>query len=443
MAVRPPETRQPSAAAQDPRSLLGIYRPDLAHLLEELQAPSYRHAQVLEHLLRHPDTPFSEASSLPNDLRTRLAGLGESVLKVVAQATAVDGTTKLLLAARDGAQVESVLIPSRQRLTICVSSQVGCPVGCLFCATGALGLRRNLTVGEIVDQVRLAAAAAQQRGVRISNVVYMGMGEPLLNLQAVVGSIRLLTYKRGIGLGHRALSVSTVGIPSGIRKLARLEPQVNLALSLHAATDEKRARLIPPAFRHGVAEVMAAAREHFTVTRRKLLVEYVLLQGINDTPQDARQLAALLKGLPVTVNLITWNPVPSKHLERARQASNARPSAASGPAGLSTRSASPAKEDTQEMQGRTHAQDARGLKDANGAQDAPGAQDALRTGGAFGLTARAHFLPSPPATARAFRDNLRAFHIETVIRQSKGADILAACGQLAADSASYRTTGPS
>ena len=286
------------------------------------------------------------------------------------------------------------------RATACISSQVGCAVGCAFCATGAVGFERNLSPGEIVDQLRATSRIAGDQGRRITNVVYMGMGEPLLNLGAVLDSIRILTAPAGLGLGHRALSVSTVGIPGGIVRLARAEPQVNLALSLHAADDATRAVLVPERFRHPLSAVLDAAWQHFAITGRKLLVEYVLLSGVNDSPEDARRLAALLRGHVVTVNLLVWNPfcqdpgdvVPGDRSRRART--------------------------------------------STGARMAPGAaRDSRASPGRPGPTRT--FRPSTPAAVDAFRAALRAAHIEAVVRRSKGAGIEAACGQLAAGLRSY------
>lgn len=372
--------RRPSApprqAASTPQSLLATYRPDLAQVLAEADAPPFRHAQVLEHLFRAPIRPFAHASVLPGDLRARLDEFGPSVLSVAATRTAADGTSKLLLEARDGSQVEAVVLPYGSRATACISSQVGCAVGCAFCATGALGFRRNLSAAEIVDQLRAAAGVAAEVGWRISNVVYMGMGEPLLNLGAVLDSIRVITSPHGLGMGHRSLSVSTVGIPNGILRLGRAEPQVNLALSLHAVDDAGRALLIPEGFRRPLADVLDAAWEHFAITSRKLLVEYVLLQGVNDSVDDARKLAALLRGHVVAVNLLAWNPVCPEEAEATE----------------------------------------------------PGR----------GPRRRRTFRPSSPAAVAAFRAALRAANIEAVVRQSKGAGIEAACGQLAGARGSYQ-----
>lgn len=366
-----------------PRSMLTLYRPDISELAERAAWPTYRYAQAYEHLLHQPLRPFADATSLPGDVRAALEALGCSTLTQIEERTAPDQTSKLLLAGRDHAAVETVLMRHQSRMTVCVSSQVGCPVGCLFCATGGIGFARNLSTAEIVDQARAALVVAGSKGCRVSNIVYMGMGEPLLNLKAVVDSIRVLTDPHGGGLAHRSISVSTVGIPSGIARLGRAEPQVNLALSLHAPDDDTRSLLIPRRYRHPLAEILDAAWEHFALTRRKLLVEYVLIRGINDSPQQARALAQLLRGRVVTVNLLAWNPI---------------------------------------YRGR----------DAQRHPETP---------------ARAsHFLPSTPAAVAVFRETLVTSHIETVVRRSKGGAIQGACGQLAGKRASrgdIPTGGPS
>ncbi|MFH0917430.1 MAG: 23S rRNA (adenine(2503)-C(2))-methyltransferase RlmN [bacterium] len=360
-----------------PQGLLSVYRPDVSQALAIIDAPSYRHIQVYEHLMRRPLRPFAEATALPAAVRDSLTDLGVSTLTLADSRTSSEGTTKLLLSARDGASIEAVIMRYRTRITVCISSQVGCPVGCGFCATGGMGFRRSLSTAEIIDQVRAASVIAAEEGRRISNVVYMGMGEPLLNLQAVLASIRVLTDPQGLGLSHRALSVSTIGIPAGILTLARAEPQVNLAISLHAADDRTRALLVPTSFRYPLSEVLEAAWDHFELTHRKLLVEYVLLGGINDSVDDARRLASLLRGHVVAVNLLAWNPVPQ-----------------------------PA---------------------------APPVQRATETG----LVPTAPFRPSSPAAVTAFRHALLNARIEAVVRQSKGSGIQAACGQLAGRRQSY------
>ncbi|MBC7293244.1 MAG: 23S rRNA (adenine(2503)-C(2))-methyltransferase RlmN [Thermoleophilia bacterium] len=340
----------------------------------------------MHHLIEHPLQSFTTATVLPAALRAELEQLGDSTLTLVDSLNAPDGTTKLLLRCRDDSHIETVIMRYRRRITLCVSSQVGCPVGCAFCATGAMGFRRNLTTAEIVDQVRVAAHVLSVEGRRPSNVVFMGMGEPLLNLQAVLNAIELLTNPAGLGLAHRAIAVSTVGIPAGIRRLARVQPQIHLALSLHAPDERVRAQLVPPKFRHSIPEILAAADEHFALTHRKLFVEYVLMAGINDSPEQARKLAILLKGRVVTVNLLAWNEVPELR--------------------------------------------------AAGRQTFPSSSAPLAAPSAFTrdkvLGGRIIRLrpPSPSAIAR-FRDILLAAGVETVVRASKGESIRAACGQLA------------
>jgi 23S rRNA (adenine2503-C2)-methyltransferase len=382
--VRPRRIAKPAPAA--PKSplttegLLALYRPDLSALLGEHTLPAYRYGQVFEHLMRPEIRPFAEATALPADSRLSLDEAGVSTLSVAARKAAADGTEKLLLACRDHAYVETVVMPYRNRTTACVSSQVGCPVGCSFCATGNAGFRRNLSVAEIVDQVRSAVAVAAEGQRRLSNVVFMGMGEPLLNLQTVLSSIRVITDARGMNLGHRSISVSTVGIPAGIVKLAHAEPQVNLALSLHASSDRTRAQLIPSRHRHPLADVLAAAWEHFELTRRKLMIEYVLLRGVNDSLEDARRLASLVRGHVVTVNLLSWNPVEAV----------AQP-------------------------------------ETGGSKSVEGGHAPRRSG----------FFPSPPGAVAAFRDALADSRIEVTVRESRGAEIEAACGQLAGRHSSY------
>jgi len=290
------------------RDRLALYRPDLTQVLSAADAPHYRYAQVYEHLMRRPEAPLSAASNLPLALRTALEEAGSCSLTLEKRREDAEGTTKVLLTARDGAQIEAVAMRYNRRVTVCLSTQVGCSLGCTFCSTGAMGFARDLTVAEIVDQVRLFIPLLREESREITNIVFMGMGEPLLNLDAVLAAIRLLKDPDGLGFAQRSLSVSTIGIPAGIRRLAREEPQVNLAISLHAPNDELRTRLIPANRRFPLSEVLTAADDHFAVTHRKLFVEYILLEGVNDTRRHAEALARLLRGRVLTVNLIPWNP---------------------------------------------------------------------------------------------------------------------------------------
>ncbi|MCZ7663940.1 MAG: 23S rRNA (adenine(2503)-C(2))-methyltransferase RlmN [Thermoleophilia bacterium] len=308
MSGRPSRPSPELPATLNARDLLAIYRPDISEELVRLNAPPYRHTQLYEHLVRRPGATFIEASSLPLNLREALAARGHTTLEVRARQDSADGTTKLLFAARDGVLLESVIMRYARRSTVCVSTQVGCSLACTFCSTGAMGFIRDLTAAEIVDQVRAAMALLETEEKRVGNIVFMGMGEPLLNLDAVLVAIRVLKDPAGMDFAQRALSVSTVGIPAGIRRLARVEPQVNLALSLHAADDTLRTRLMPVNRRFPIAQVMRAVDDHFVLTHRKLFVEYLMLAGVNDQLRHAHTLATLLQGRVLTVNLIPWNP---------------------------------------------------------------------------------------------------------------------------------------
>jgi 23S rRNA (adenine2503-C2)-methyltransferase len=232
-----------------------------------------------------------------------------SPLTVVEERQAGDGTRKLVLRTHDGSAIEAVVIPSPGRVTLCVSSQVGCQLACRFCATGAGGFTRDLRASEIVAQLHHAEAGLPP-GERITNVVFMGMGEPLLNLAAVLAAIRELTDPRGLAIAPRRITVSTAGIVPKLRPLLEAGP-VNLAVSLHATTDAVRDRLVPLNRRHPLADLLGALRaEPLVSKRRPVLFEYTLLDGVNDTVADAERLPALLRGIPCRLNVIPMNPYP-------------------------------------------------------------------------------------------------------------------------------------
>ena len=232
-----------------------------------------------------------------------------SALEVERVDRSVDGTTKAALVAADGARIESVLIPEEDRLTLCVSTQVGCAMACDFCATGFMGFKRNLSTAEIVDQVCRMREHAPE-GKPISNVVFMGMGEPLLNLDAVVEAIRLLIHPKAFAMAPRRVTVSTVGLVPKIGELLEQVP-VNLAVSLHAATDDVRDRLVPLNRRFPLAALLDTLRGLETVTvRRPVFFEYTLIAGVNDTPEQAERLPGLLHGIPSKLNLIPMNAHP-------------------------------------------------------------------------------------------------------------------------------------
>jgi len=287
--------------------LKGLLPDELAAALEPLGAPAFRGRQVFGWMHRRLATDFAEMTDLPAALRAKLAEeFRLTALREVDRAEAADGATRFLFALADSNTVETVYLPTATRATVCISSQVGCPFGCRFCATGQSGFVRNLSAAEIVDQVYRAQAALPEDR-RISNVVYMGMGEPLANYEQVLRSVRLLLHPLGLNLAQRHITLSTVGITPGIDRLAGEGLQVNLAISLHAPTQEGRLKLLPIAKKYPIDELIAAARRYVHRTGRKITFEYTVVPGSNDSSEDAQQLAALVRGLQVMVNIIPLN----------------------------------------------------------------------------------------------------------------------------------------
>ena len=277
--------------------------------MAERGEPAYRTTQVLSWIFRRRVASFADMSDLPQALRAALAAqFSIPVLTPAAVAPARDGTRKLLFQLDGDAAFESVLIPDPPRLTHCISSQAGCGMACTFCATARLGLRRNLSASEIVGQV-LAAQAVLRPDERISNLVFMGMGEPLANYAAVVQAIEILTAEWGVGLSARRITVSTVGLLPAMQRLVS-ETAVNLAVSLTATTDAQRERLMPINRRYPLDALMAMCRALPIPQRRRITFEYVMLAGVNDALDDAERLVRLLRGIRAKVNLIPFNPFP-------------------------------------------------------------------------------------------------------------------------------------
>ncbi len=284
--------------------------------LEELEAwaaglgePRYRGRQLARWIYQRRAETFAAMTDLPQALRERLAAVATlSRLRVVARADAAnDQTTKVLLELHDHRTIETVLMRYDDgRRTVCVSTQVGCGMGCTFCATGLAGLTRNLSAGEMVDQVLVLTS---ESGERPTHVVFMGMGEPLANFAATLRAVRLLNASYGPRIGMRNLTISTVGLVPQIRMLAQERLQVTLAVSLHAPTDELRSQLVPINTRWPLADLMAATRDYAALTGRRVTFEYVLMAGVNDRDEQARGLALLLAGAGAHVNVIPWNPV--------------------------------------------------------------------------------------------------------------------------------------
>jgi 23S rRNA (adenine2503-C2)-methyltransferase len=309
----------PSASRpRDERPGIGGVTPDeLAAWFRAQGQPAYRARQVLDAAWGGRQTTFEEILTLPAGLRAELETAFRFDAVVETEVRVTDGglTEKALHRLSDGLLVESVLMhypakgASRERHTLCISSQAGCAVGCPFCATGELGYERDLETAEITDQVRSAARRLAADGRHVTNVVFMGMGEPLLNLDRVLEAIAALNDPRRFGLGARHIAVSTSGVVPGIRRLTALGPQFTLAISLHAARDPLRDVLVPLNRRWPVAEVVEAAREHAQTTGRRVTYEVTMIDGINDTDVDADALAELLHGEHAHVNLIPMNAV--------------------------------------------------------------------------------------------------------------------------------------
>jgi 23S rRNA (adenine2503-C2)-methyltransferase len=281
----------------------------IAAVMTDLGEPPYRARQVYEALTRGLAVDFDDMTSLPAALRGALAErLCPLSLEDVETRVAPRGEArKTLFETFDGHPVEAVLMTYAKRATVCVSTQVGCAVGCAFCASGRLGLRRDLTAEEMVDQVFHFARVLRGDERRVTNVVFMGMGEPFHNYDETLRACRLLNDEAGFGLAARSISVSTVGVVPGIDRFAEEPLQLNLAVSLHAATDELRDRLVPLNRAYSLDEVFAACARYVRRTHRKILFEYVVLRGVNDTDEQAQMLAARVRPPHYHLNLIAYN----------------------------------------------------------------------------------------------------------------------------------------
>jgi 23S rRNA (adenine2503-C2)-methyltransferase len=322
-------------ADKGPIALLDKNLDELLELLQSWGEPAYRAKQIWNRLYCEFAASFDEMSELPKALRRRLAQetvIGRLMPRMEQQSS--DGhTRKILFALPDGAQVESVLMGYERRRTMCISTQAGCAMDCSFCATGQGGFQRNLTSGEIVEQVlhfarELKSEVGRQKsevrnwesGLRpltsnlrrsasdLTNVVLMGMGEPFANYDQVMATVRRLNDPQGFNFGARRMTVSTVGLVPGIKKLAAEDIQINLAVSLHAATDDLRDRLVPINRHYPLDVLLRAVREYIERTHRRVSFEWALIEGVNDTPEQARALARLVKGMLCHVNLIPLNP---------------------------------------------------------------------------------------------------------------------------------------
>jgi 23S rRNA (adenine2503-C2)-methyltransferase len=289
---------------------------ELTAFLNERKQPAYRAKQIRQWLFQKRVTAFSEMTNLARPLRDQLEEhFTISRLKTLRRAEARDRTVKFLFGLGDGASIESVLIPEARRLTLCISTQAGCGFGCAFCATAVLGLKRNLISSEIVDQV-LEAGRTLIGDERITHVVLMGMGEPLANYAQTVSALEIITDGEwGVGISPRRVTLSTVGLVPQIERLME-ETKVNLAISLHAPTNELRGELMPVNRKYSLEQLLDCCRKLPIPRRKRITFEYVLLGGVNDSEQQARQLARVLRGIPSKVNVIPFNPHPGSGFSR-------------------------------------------------------------------------------------------------------------------------------
>ncbi len=292
-------------------NLYNLSLPELTAQMAAWDQPGYRAKQVWEWLYQHKVTSFEQMTNLPLAVRERLtteARIG--VLEQVTEQYSNDGQTiKRLFRLPDGQLIEAVLMEYDDgRRTACISTQAGCAMGCVFCATGQMGFFRNLTDGEIVEQAIFFARGLEAEGERLSNIVLMGMGEPLHNYDNTLKAIRKMTDAAGLGIGQRHITLSTVGLVPAIRKLSAEGLQVGLAISLHASTDSERSKLLPINTRYPIAELLGAVRDYINTTGRRVTFEWALIRGENDTVEQARQLGLLLSGMLCHVNLIPLNP---------------------------------------------------------------------------------------------------------------------------------------
>jgi len=307
-----------------PMLIYDLDLPALTNLLQQWDEPAYRAKQVWQGLYQHLYNSPGEFTNLPKPLREKLAErLGFSPIKVKLFQDSSDGQTrKTLFELYDGHLIEAVLMrydpntnSGKGRRTLCISTQAGCAMGCVFCATGQMGFNRHLTSGEIIAQVMYYARALKEEGLAVTNIVFMGMGEPFHNYENTMSAIDTLNDADGYSFGARRFTISTVGLVPQIKKFADEQRQVNLAISLHAADDAERLEIMPVNKRYKIDDVIQACRYYVEKTHRRVTFEWALISGVNDTPEVARKLASRLKGLLCHVNAIPLNPTEGYHGE--------------------------------------------------------------------------------------------------------------------------------
>ena len=309
-----------------PEFITNLTVKQIKDLVVSLNEPAYRAKQLLGWVYRKLAVSWDEMTDLPLSFRQKIADQANlHILTPIHEVKAKDGTVKILFGLPDGKTVETALmkfkaVDGKHRYTVCVSTQVGCPIGCPFCATGQHGFERNLTPGEIIDQVlyfarRLQDNSKGREGEKIDNIVFMGMGEPLANYDALWQAIEMLNSKDGFGLSARSMTISTSGLVPGIKRLGGEKLQVGLAISLHATDDKLRNQLVPVNKKYPLAELVPACREYFAQTGRRVSFEYALFDGVNDSFSQAQALADLLQGLNCHVNLISANSTANQTLQ--------------------------------------------------------------------------------------------------------------------------------
>lgn len=309
--------------------LYRLYPEEMEEMVKNLGFKRFRAEQILHYMYKEFPKSIQDMLQLPAKMREKLIsegyhiGSANQIHKVESEK---GDTVKLLLNLEDGKCIETVLmrvlpmkLNTKTRFTVCVSTQVGCAMGCTFCATGQMGFERNLKAEEIVTQVMFFAKILKEQGNHVTNLVFMGMGEPLANYEETIRSIRLLTHPKAFGLGQRHITVSTIGLTSGIEKLADEDLQIGLAISLHAPNDKLRRHLVPTARPNSVSEIISSGRNYYKKTGRRVTFEYALIEGINDTPEIALELARLLDGNGSHVNLIPLNPTAGKFERPAKK----------------------------------------------------------------------------------------------------------------------------
>lgn len=305
------EMKSPDSPAQTQLTALsGLDLKELEDFVSSLKLPAFRAKQLHSWIYDKYADSFDQMSDLSTELKDKLKQKAQiPLLKIAHMQASKDGTRKYLFALPDGNFVESVMMTFRDRTNVsaCVSSQVGCAVGCTFCATGYLGFKRNLSKQEIVDQIM---CIQRESGLRVGNVVYMGQGEPLLNTEEVITSIK--TVIQSVGIGARHITVSTSGITPGIKRLTQEDLPITLALSLHTPDPQVREQIVPITRKYPLSEIIPALKEYAEKTKRRVTIEYVLLAGVNDTPQQARDLADMVRDIHCNINLIPFNPIQDR-----------------------------------------------------------------------------------------------------------------------------------